>query len=101
MRAALQGGPASEAPTPPPLTPPLPIAEDAAMKIGALVFAALATLGCGGGDTSSEFTPCGTLAVTCTKCLDVQTKESCNSVVNAGNSQTCATYNQQFSGVCR
>ena len=44
---------------------------------------------------------CSTLSDTCAKCLDAQTQESCTSVVNTGNSDTCDSENQLLSGFCK
>lgn len=44
---------------------------------------------------------CSSLSDTCAKCLDVQTKQGCNNVVNAGNSDNCDQNNQLLSGFCK
>lgn len=44
---------------------------------------------------------CSVLAGTCAKCLDAQTKQGCQNIVNAGNGQQCLAENQLLLGFCK
>jgi hypothetical protein len=44
---------------------------------------------------------CGTLSDTCAKCIDRDQQALCNSIVNAGNQDSCEQTNATLSGACR